>query len=323
MELVAIAVYTSVYLQFRRAAKPPDESLWVRRIAWAHGVHMAMWSSIVVWAYVPGNLTSLMFVMLVHVGLISLTVVMSNPHRRLLMSDLVAPTVALVAPPLLDGTLFSAGLALLGIFYIALMLMVGLKIHASSTETLVLRERNSELIRELEQQLKTDWLTGLKNRDHFITTARNELERHARYQQPVALLMVDIDHFKQINDTYGHLAGDEVLKAVSSVFVDMVRTSDCLARLGGEEFAVLMPQTALDAAMAAAERLRMAVAKVRCPLDEDVVAPTVSVGIAIAPDGNETLSSLMRRSDLAMYDAKGRGRNCVVVAPDRNAKQVA
>lgn len=323
LELVAIAVYTSVYLQFRRAAKPPDESLWVRRIAWAHGVHMAMWSSIVVWAYVPGNLTSLMFVMLVHVGLISLTVVMSNPHRRLLMSDLVAPTVALVAPPLLDGTLFSAGLALLGIFYIALMLMVGLKIHASSTETLVLRERNSELIRELEQQLKTDGLTGLKNRDHFITTARNELERHARYQQPVALLMVDIDHFKQINDTYGHLAGDEVLKAVSSVFVDMVRTSDCLARLGGEEFAVLMPQTALDAAMAAAERLRMAVAKVRCPLDEDVVAPTVSVGIAIAPDGNETLSSLMRRSDLAMYDAKGRGRNCVVVAPDRNAKQVA
>ena len=67
----------------------------------------------------------------------------------------------------------------------------------------------------------------------------------------------------------------------------------------------------------------MAVAKVRCPLDDDVVAPTVSIGIAIAPDGNETLSSLMRRSELAMNDAKGRGRNCVVVAPDRNAKQVA
>ena len=145
LELVAIAVYTCVYLQFRRTAKPLDETVWVRRIAWAHGVHMVMWSSIVVWAYVPGNLTSLMFVMLVHVGLISLTVVMSNPHRRLRMSDLVAPTVALVAPPVLDGTLFSAGLALLGIFYIALMLMVGLKIHASSTETLVLRERNSEL----------------------------------------------------------------------------------------------------------------------------------------------------------------------------------
>ena len=315
LALLAIVTYTLVYLRFKRAAADvQDEQHWVRRIALAHGAHMTIWSSIVVWAYVPGNLNSLMFVMLVHVGLISLTVVMSNPHRQLLLSDLIAPALALLAPPLLDGTLFSLGLMALGGFYLALMLMVGMKIHASTTETLVLRERNRELIHELEQQLETDSLTGLKNRDYFIKTARTELERVARYRQPLALLMVDIDHFKQINDTHGHLAGDEVLKSVTLVLSDMVRANDCLARLGGEEFAVLMPQTGLEQAYTAAERLRAAIAQVRCNLQGAEVRPTVSVGIAVAAEGGETLSSLMRRSDLAMYEAKAQGRNCVVAA---------
>ena len=315
LALLAIVTYTLVYLRFKRAAADvQDERQWVRRIALAHGAHMTIWSSIVVWAYVPGNLNSLMFVMLVHVGLISLTVVMSNPHRQLLLSDLIAPALALLAPPLLDGTLVSLGLMALGGFYLALMLMVGMKIHASTTETLVLRERNRELIHELEQQLETDSLTGLKNRDYFIKTARTELERVARYHQPLALLMVDIDHFKQINDTYGHLAGDEVLKSVTLVLSDMVRANDCLARLSGEEFAVLMPQTGLEQAYTAAERLRAAIAQVRCHLQGAEVRPTVSVGIAVAAEGGETLSSLMRRSDLAMYEAKAQGRNCVVAA---------
>lgn len=316
LELAVIAVYLSVYLRFRRAtASSHGEGTWERRIALAHGAHMVMWSSIVVWGYVPGNVNSLMFVMLVHVGLISLTVMMSNPHRRLLFSDLGAPTLALVAPPLHDGTLFSLGLTALGTLYIVLMVMVALKIHASTTETLVLRQRNDELIGALEQQVRRDGLTGLSNRAHFIATGRTELERAARYRHPVALLMVDIDHFKPINDTYGHLAGDEVLKAVASACGETVRTNDCLARLGGEEFAVLMPETALDQARVAAERLRAAVSRLRCELPEGVVTPTVSVGVAIAEEGDESLSSLMRRSDLAMYEAKSKGRNCVVVAP--------
>jgi diguanylate cyclase (GGDEF)-like protein len=135
--------------------------------------------------------------------------------------------------------------------------------------------------------------------------------------------MVDIDHFKKINDTCGHLAGDEALKAVSRVCEEMVRTTDCLARLGGEEFAVLMPQTALDQASAVAERLRAAVAGLRCDLQGSVVTLTVSIGVAIAEKSGEDLSSLMQRADLAMYEAKSKGRNCVVVAPGRAAKLVA
>ena len=316
VELLVIAVYVNVYLRFRRAAAVArDEVRWARRIALAHGAHMAMWSSIVVWAYQPGNLANLMFVMLVHVGLISLTVVMSNPHRRLLFSDLIAPALALVGPPLLDGTLFSLGLTVLGGLYIALMLMVGLKIHASTTEALVLRQRNDALIEELEQQVRRDALTGLANRRYFIDCGQAELQRAVRYRHALALLMVDIDHFKPINDSYGHLAGDEVLKAVAAVCAATVRSNDCLARLGGEEFAVLMPETALDEACAAAERLRAAVARLCCELPEGVVKPTVSIGVAITADGDETLSSLMRRGDRAMYAAKAQGRNCVVVAP--------
>jgi len=108
LELLVIAAYIGVYVRFRRAAPAPVQAgLWARRIAVAHGAHMTMWSSIVVWAYQPGDLVNLMFIMLVHVGLISLTVTMSNPSRRLLLSDLAAPTIALIAPPLLDGSLFS------------------------------------------------------------------------------------------------------------------------------------------------------------------------------------------------------------------------
>lgn len=316
LELLVIAAYISVYLRCRAAAMgPQDEARWARRIAWAHGAHMALWSSIVVWAYQPGNVTSLMFVMLVHVGLISLTVVMSNPYRRLLLSDLAAPTVALLAPPLLDGTLFSLGLTALGAFYIALMLTVGLRIHASTTEALVLKQRNDELIRELEQQVRRDGLTGLSNRNHFVATGQMELQRAARYRHTLALLMVDIDHFKPVNDTHGHLAGDEVLKAVARVCGEQVRANDCLARLGGEEFALLMPETSLEQACAAAERLREAVSRIRCELPDAVITPTVSVGVAVAASGDETLSSLMRRGDRAMYDAKAGGRNCVKVAP--------
>ncbi len=314
IELVVIVVYIGVYTRFRRAAPgPQDERLWARRIALAHGAHMVSWSSIIVWGWQPGNFNSLMFTMLIHVGLISLTVAMSNPHRRLLLGDLVPPAVALVAPPLLGGGLFYLGLTMLGLLFIALMLLVGLKIHASTTEALVLRERNAELIRELERQVTRDPLTGLFNRRHFIAAAQAELQRAARYRHPLALLMLDIDHFKPINDTHGHLAGDEVLKAVAGVCARTVRGEDCLARLGGEEFAVLMPETALAQAFAAAERLRESVAGLRCELPGGTVVPTVSIGVAMCAGSAETLSSLMRRADHAMYAAKAQGRNRVVV----------
>ena len=324
LELLVIAAYIGVYVRFRRAAPAPVQAgLWARRIAVAHGAHMTMWSSIVVWAYQPGDLVNLMFIMLVHVGLISLTVTMSNPSRRLLLSDLAAPTIALIAPPLLDGSLFSLGLTALGTLYIGLMLMVGLKIHASTTEALVLRQRNDELILELEQEVRRDSLTGVSNRRHFVATCQTELQRAARYRHPLALLMVDIDHFKKINDTYGHLAGDQVLRMVAQACAEAVRANDCLARLGGEEFAVLMPETMLDEAQAAAERLRLAVAQLRCPLQDKVVKPTVSIGVAAADERGETLSSLMRRGDHAMYEAKARGRNQVVVAAEREEKPAA
>lgn len=321
VELVVIVIYIGVYTRFRRAdPQPADVGVWTRRIALAHGAHMVSWSSIIVWGWAPGNFSSLMFTMLIHVGLISLTVAMSNPHRRLLLGDLLPPAVALLAPPLLGDGLFNLGLTALGLLFIALMLMVGLKIHASTTEALDLRERNAELIRELERQVTRDPLTGLSNRRHFIATAQAELQRAARYRHPLALLMIDIDHFKPINDTHGHLAGDEVLKAVAEACAHAVRGQDCLARLGGEEFAVLMPETGLHQAQSAAERLREAVARLRCELPGGAVAPTVSIGVSMCAGSAETLSSLMRRADHAMYSAKGQGRNRVVVDPSARAE---
>ncbi len=127
--------------------------------------------------------------------------------------------------------------------------------------------------------------------------------------EQVALLMLDIDHFKQVNDLHGHLAGDEVLKQVAHACLGMVRTNDHLARLGGAEFAVLMPQVPPEQATAMAERLRAGVAQLRCELAEGVVVlPRVSIGVAVVENGEGTLSALMRRGDEAMYAAKVQGR---------------
>ncbi len=325
IELVVIGVFIGVCTRFRRAgANPEDEPKWAGRIALAHGTHMLSWASIIVWGWSQADLNSLMFVMLIHVGLISITAVMSHPHRRLLITDLAPTAAALIAPPLLGGDLFTLGLSLLGFFYIGLMLLVALRIHANTTEALMLRQRNAELIRELERQVARDALTGVANRRRFMDVGKAELQRAVRYRHPLALLMLDIDHFKPINDTHGHLAGDEVLKAVAAACGEVVRTGDLLARLGGEEFAVILPETDLAHALRAAERLRETVAKLRCELQDGVVSPTISIGVAMLAGPGETLSSLLRRADHAMYAAKAQGRNRVVaddpVVAERSAQ---
>jgi len=313
LELLVIANYIRVYHQFRAArVEPRDEALWVKRIAIAHGAHMLLWSSIVVWAWERGNFPSMVFTMLVHIGLISLTAAMSNPHLRLLILDMVFPTLALLAPPLLEMGWRNFGLALLGLFYTVLMTLVGRQMHASISEALHLRVSNENLIRELERQASRDSLTGVPNRRHFLESANQELAVAREAGTSLALLMVDIDHFKPINDRFGHLAGDEVICAIAQACQANLRAGDCLGRLGGEEFALVLPGTNLAESLEAAERLRLAVAALAVPLDGETVRPTVSIGVALREPADTSLSALLHRADLAMYEAKTRGRNRVV-----------
>jgi diguanylate cyclase (GGDEF)-like protein/PAS domain S-box-containing protein len=168
---------------------------------------------------------------------------------------------------------------------------------------------------EIRRLLITDQLTGVSNRARFFELAEAEFARWKRFRQPLSALMVDIDHFKRVNDTYGHAAGDEVLKQVAISLQTGLRSIDVIGRLGGEEFAILLPSIDLQGAEMVADRLRRAVAGLSPVADGTAIPVTVSLGVAeIASDARE-FDSLLKAADAALYGAKQGGRNKVVVQP--------
>jgi diguanylate cyclase (GGDEF)-like protein len=179
---------------------------------------------------------------------------------------------------------------------------------ASANESLV--EKN----KELEKLSITDSLTGLYNRKHLMETLEAEVSRYGRYKRPFTMMMLDIDHFKRYNDTYGHLAGDEVLRQMSALLKSSIRQSDYAARYGGEEFIVILPETVAEAAAHMAERIRRDMEGREMGSETSGTKVTVSMGIAAFPEHGEDPESMIREADAALYEAKRRGRNQVVIA---------
>jgi diguanylate cyclase (GGDEF)-like protein len=169
----------------------------------------------------------------------------------------------------------------------------------------------------MEKLANIDGLTGLFNRRHFLTLTEAEWSRHRRYDRPLSLLMLDIDRFKTINDRFGHDVGDQAIFHVANLCQESKRQPDILARLGGEEFAMLLPETALEDAHIVAERLRRELESEPLLLETgEAVAVTVSVGVAQA-DLTAGLGMLMKNADNRLYEAKQAGRNCVMPPPLR------
>lgn len=177
------------------------------------------------------------------------------------------------------------------------------------------RKQAEEALRESEERYRllsvTDALTGLYNRRHLHYCLRAELERFGRYERPLALLVIDCDDFKLINDTHGHLEGDKVLQTLARLIGDALRTTDSAFRYGGEEFVILLPETTADAAVLLAERLRAGFSAQR--LLGEAHQSTISIGVAQYQAG-ESEHAFIHRADEATYEAKRRGKNCVVVA---------
>ena len=167
---------------------------------------------------------------------------------------------------------------------------------------------------DLRAQAATDPLTGVPNRRSFETTARREVERARRYAKPFSVLALDIDHFKCVNDNYGHDIGDIVLKGMAQICLGKMRVTDTLARLGGEEFAILLPETDIDAATNLAERLRYAVEANPIVTAKGALPVTVSLGVAQYAPNEPTIDAALKRADEALYEAKHAGCNKVVVA---------
>ncbi len=184
--------------------------------------------------------------------------------------------------------------------------------------------RRTILIAEarLRKQATRDPLTGLANRSHFDAQATEALERSQRSGVPVTLLLCDVDHFKRVNDQYGHAVGDQVLVAMGQVLADNLREGDVLARWGGEEFLALMPASPLDAARATAERIRAAVAQAPLSVGPAPITLTLSFGVAQV-HGPDDLQAAIARADQALYAAKHAGRNRVQLAGENATDAVA
>jgi diguanylate cyclase (GGDEF)-like protein len=168
----------------------------------------------------------------------------------------------------------------------------------------------------LETLATTDPLTGLFNRRHFLESLDAEWSRFQRYYRSVSVLMLDIDHFKSVNDRYGHAVGDAAIRTVSAACLDGKRKSDIIGRLGGEEFAVLLPETSLSRAKTVAERIRKRVMNSHIVTHQVQFGVTVSIGIAEAIVGMSGIDALMSAADHALYQAKAEGRNrCIAWSP--------
>jgi diguanylate cyclase (GGDEF)-like protein len=200
------------------------------------------------------------------------------------------------------------------------------RINGELRQEIELRTMTEESLRrseELYRQLAiTDPLTGIFNRRHFYQLAESELQRSCRYCHPSAVLMIDIDYFKRVNDTYGHAIGDQVLQALAGLVREALRSLDIFARYGGEEFIVLLPETDLRAVRPIAERLCRKIAETPLPIEPNPINITISVGVsAFDPPAKSfpssktaTLDQLIDLADKALYKAKKAGRNRVCIS---------
>ncbi len=188
-----------------------------------------------------------------------------------------------------------------------------LRLLAAFSATASVAIRNAQLYAEVQRQAITDHLTGLYNRRGFFELGQRELARARRFNHPLSVLLFDLDRFKQINDSYGHTIGDQVIYQIAERSRKNLRHIDVLGRYGGEEFAALLPETDLPTLYHVAERLRQAVAETPIQTERGPIPLTISIGLTMLTDDIQDLAALLNRADAAMYAAKQMGGNYLAV----------
>jgi diguanylate cyclase (GGDEF)-like protein len=190
------------------------------------------------------------------------------------------------------------------------------RVLSTAAALLAVSVKNAQLFSELRDNSLRDALSGLFNRAHAMGEVEKELRRARRSQLPVSLIMFDIDHFKQINDRYGHLCGDAVIAMVGRRVCEAVRSSDTKCRYGGEEFLVLLPETTLEGGMQVAENLQRELRATPIQWQDELIAITASFGLTLALPQELDPAALIARADAALYRAKHDGRDCIRVSTE-------
>jgi diguanylate cyclase (GGDEF)-like protein len=194
---------------------------------------------------------------------------------------------------------------------IPIIMLLSKTVFTNHLHTISINESLGDSVNELYKLSITDSLTATYNRHYFFQEAHNFILAAQRENKPISLLMIDIDHFKDINDTYGHQAGDIILSELSREIKNLIRKSDIFARVGGEEFILLLNNTSLDGAKIIAEKIRMAIETKHFIYEDTSIAVTISIGSSSLNRDNDTLDSLYQRADIQLYNAKELGRNKV------------
>lgn len=182
-------------------------------------------------------------------------------------------------------------------------------------------KHNNKITQQLYELSRTDSLTGLLNRRSFLEKVNYEIEKSHRYKKIFSILMIDIDHFKPVNDNYGHPCGDAVLKELAKVIAGNMRKTDIISRWGGDEFLVFIPESSAESCFNVAEKLRLHVEGTSISVEKNSINFTVSIGIAIFRKEDLTSEALVSRADKALYEAKQKGRNCVSIESSEKKKE--
>ena len=212
------------------------------------------------------------------------------------------------------GSLLQPGLLTAGAFYALMVFYIGSAIGFLSMMSSRLGIELAQTLRQREQEALYDPLTGTLNRRGMDKVTKSNFSWSARHQRRLSAILIDLDHFKQVNDTFGHAVGDAALVLLAQCLKVHLRPEDGLARIGGEEFLIVLPETGLDGALILAERLRQTIARTDVPAVASRVQITASFGVAERIEGDLSMQDVLARADAALYRAKSLGRNRVVGA---------
>jgi diguanylate cyclase (GGDEF)-like protein len=296
---------------FRSPAHAHTPERWERKYWVTLVLTAAIWGAGALALMYNGDLLIRTLVLLFTVGMSVSAVSCYSAFRAMTIASIGLVLLPCTFWLLLQPDATQIGMAVASLVFASFVISATRKL-SEAMETAFRLKREMEHAHKLATHAaQTDELTGLKNRRAFFHEAALIYERCKRNDQPLAVLMLDIDHFKRINDSFGHQAGDQALREIGTVIRESIREVDICGRLGGEEFAILLTDASLETAQQTAERLRQAMAQVNC---EQFGAITASLGIAAMGADDCSLTALLNEADKAMFRAKSQGRNQTAVA---------
>ncbi|HEV8401384.1 MAG TPA: diguanylate cyclase [Gemmatimonadales bacterium] len=312
--LGAVAVLSvarlTLLLAYRRRSPPPDRMIgWERAFVFTLVLVSLAWGVGAALVLPSESLAHEAIVYFFLIGIAGGAVASYSVHPRAVLLCLLSLMVPVTIQFALANSIELRAMAAAGVMYLIASLRATRNYGAFWQRTFQLSWELQQAHTLAQKLSRTDDLTGLNNRRAFTELAKRALEQARRYGRPLALVMFDIDHFKHVNDTYGHAAGDRVLQALAQAIRGAARDPDIAGRLGGEEFALLLPETSGPEAVTLAERLRRVVGGIGVPHDGATISFTCSFGVAARQEDVAVLDTLLNRADEALYRAKRQGRD--------------